>query len=390
MARRGNKEDFIINAETDEIGMLAEIETDMENLPIVEFDKEIPVLPLRNMVMFPQVVMPVTVGRKATQKLVNAAYKNEQPIAVVCQLQGETDEPGYSDLHHIGVIAKVLRIFEMPGGNSTVILQSNGPKVELQSIVRTSPYLQGIVTPLEEEKEETNNDEFKALIDTCKELTTKFIETSDKLSPDTVFAIRNIENSEILVSFVCTNFPFSVEEKIAMLKLDHLQERMFLLIQSLNREIKLASIKQNIQIRTREEIDRQQKEYFLHQQIKNIQDELGSGQDDEIDELREKGEKKKWSKEVAALFEKELAKLERTNTQSPDYNVQLTYLQTIVTLPWNVYTNDNLNITHAEKRLNKDHYGLEKVKERILEHLAVLKLKGDMKSPIICLYGPPG
>ncbi|MGL4852949.1 MAG: endopeptidase La [Phocaeicola sp.] len=390
MARRGKKEDFIMNTETDELGMLAEIETDMENLPIVEFDKDIPVLPLRNMVMFPQVVMPVTVGRTATQKLVNTAYKNEQPIAVVCQLQGETDEPGYAELHHVGVIAKVLRIFEMPGGNSTVILQSNGPKIQLDSIVRTSPYLRGMVTPLEEVGEDTSSDEFKALVDTCKELTTKFIETSDKLSPDTVFAIRNIESPEILISFVCTNFPFSVEEKIAMLKLDKLRERMFLLIQSLNREIKLADIKQSIQLRTREEIDRQQREYFLHQQIKNIQDELGSGQDDEVDELRQKATGKKWSKEVATIFEKELAKLERTNTQSPDYNVQLTYLQTLLGLPWNVYTTDNLNINHAEKRLNKDHYGLEKVKERILEHLAVLKLKGDMKSPIICLYGPPG
>ncbi|MGL4518695.1 MAG: endopeptidase La [Phocaeicola sp.] len=390
MARRGKKEDFIMNAENDEIGMLAEIETDMENLPVVEFDKEIPILPLRNMVMFPQVVMPVTVGRAATQKLVNAAFKNEQPITVVCQLQGETDEPGFADLHHIGVVAKVLRIFEMPGGNSTVILQSNGPKVALDSIVRTSPYLKGMISPIEEEDGDTTSDEFKALIDTCKELTTKFIETSDKLSPDTTFAIRNIESPEILISFVCTNFPFTVEEKIAMLKLNNLQERMFLLIQSLNREIKLASIKQNIQLRTREEIDRQQKEYFLHQQIKNIQDELGSGQDDEVEELRLKGMTKKWSQEIAALFNKELAKLERTNTQSPDYNVQLNYLQTMLGLPWNVYTTDSLNINHAEKRLNKDHYGLEKVKERILEHLAVLKLKGDMKSPIICLYGPPG
>ena len=221
-------------------------------------------------------------------------------------------------------------------------------------------------------------------------MTAKFIDVSEKLSPDTVFAIKNLDNPEILVNFISSNFPFTVEEKIELLKYDVLKERMYRLIQILNREVQLANIKQNIQIRTREDIDRQQREYFLQQQIKNIQDELGGGQEDEIDELRQKGQSKKWGKEVAALFEKELSKLERINSQSPDFNVKLTYLQTLLALPWESYTTDNLNIGNAEKTLNKDHYGLEKVKERILEHLAVLKLRGNMKSPIICLYGPPG
>ena len=218
----------------------------------------------------------------------------------------------------------------------------------------------------------------------------KFIEKSERLAPDTAFAIKNLDHPIILVNFICANFPFSAEEKVQLLRFDSLTDRMYKLIQILNREVRLADIKQAIQLRTREDIDRQQREYFLHQQIKNIQDELGDGQDSEIDELRMKGSRMDWPKEVAATFEKEVAKLERIYPQAPDYSVQLTYLQTMLSLPWCIYTVDNLSIANAEKTLNKDHYGLEKVKERILEHLAVLQLKDDMKSPIVCLYGPPG
>lgn len=390
MVKRKKTEDILMNTDADDISMLAEIQTDTDDLSAIEFEKEIPIMPLRNMVMFPSVVMPVTIGRPSTLKLVNAAYKKKQAIAVVCQVQGDLDDPGFADLYHVGVIAKILRIFEMPGGNTTVIMQSNGPKIHLDNITKTIPYLKGTVTAINENNEEQDSDEFKALTDTCKDLTAKFIDVSEKLSPDTVFAIKNLDNPEILVNFISSNFPFTVEEKIELLKYDVLKERMYRLIQILNREVQLANIKQNIQIRTREDIDRQQREYFLQQQIKNIQDELGGGQEDEIDELRQKGQSKKWGKEVAALFEKELSKLERINSQSPDFNVQLTYLQTLLALPWESCTTDNLNIGNAEKTLNKDHYGLEKVKERILEHLAVLKLRGNMKSPIICLYGPPG
>ncbi|WP_455674067.1 endopeptidase La [Phocaeicola sp.] len=390
MSKRKRTEDILLNAENDDISMLAEIQTDAEETTAMEINKEIPVMPLRNMVMFPSVVMPVTIGRPSTLKLVNSAYKKKLPIAVVCQVQGDTDAPGYSDLYHVGVIAKIIRIFEMPGGSTTVIMQSNGPKFHLDSITRTSPFLKGMVTVIDETIDEQETDEFRTLIETCKELTTKYIETSDKLSPDTVFAIKNLDNPEILINFICSNFPISVEEKIELLNFNSLKERIYRLVQVLNREVQLADIRQNIQMRTREDIDRQQREYFLQQQIKNIQDELGGGQEDEIDELRQKGRSKKWSREIAELFEKEVSKLERINSQSPDFNVQLSYLQTMLSLPWNVYTHDNLSINNAEKTLNKDHYGLEKVKERILEHLAVLKLKGDMKSPIICLYGPPG
>ncbi|MDE5677570.1 endopeptidase La [Phocaeicola sp.] len=388
--KRNKKEEILLNTENDEISMLAEVQTDSDDMNMMKFDQEIAVMPLRNMVMFPSVVMPVTIGRPSTLKLINAAYKKKLPVAIVCQLQGDTDNPGFNDLYHIGVVGKVLRVFEMPGGNTTVIMQSSGTKIHLDDIVKTTPYLKGKVTIIQEEKEQLDTDEFKALIDTCKDLTTRYIETSEKMAPDTVFAIKNMDEPAILVNFTCSNLPFTVEEKVKMLSANNLKDRLYILVKILNREIQLANIKQNIQMRTREEIDRQQREYFLQQQIKNIQDELGSGQEDEIDELRQKGKAKKWSTEMAMLFEKEISKLERINSQSPDFNVQLTYLQTLLGLPWNVFTTDNLNISNAEKTLNKDHYGLEKVKERILEHLAVLKLKGDMKAPIICLYGPPG
>ena len=392
MSKKNKNEDFYMDSENEQISMIAEISTEVEDESTLklEYDKEIPVLALRNMVMFPHVVMPVTIGRNSSLKLVNAAFKKKLPVALVCQLSAEVDDPGYQDLFHIGVIARVLRVFEMPGGNTTAIMQSSGPKIHLDNIVRTLPYMKGMVTPLEEEEVDEHSDEFKALTESCKEQANKFVEKSERLAPDTAFAIKNLDHPMILVNFICANFPFNADEKVQLLRYNNLKDRMYRLIQILNREVRLADIKQAIQIRTREDIDRQQRDYFLHQQIKNIQEELGDGQDNDIDELRAKGARMNWPKEVADVFEKEVTKLERINPQAPDYSVQLTYLQTMLALPWGIYTEDNLNIANAEKTLNKDHYGLEKVKERILEHLAVLKLKDDMKSPIVCLYGPPG
>ena len=393
MSKKNKNEDFYMDSENEQISMIAEISTEIEDESTLklEYDKEIPVLALRNMVMFPHVVMPVTIGRNSSLKLVNAAFKKKLPIALVCQLSTEVDDPGYQDLFHIGVIARVLRVFEMPGGNTTAIMQSSGPKIHLDNIVRTLPYMKGMVTPLEEEEDvDEHSDEFKALTESCKEQANKFVEKSERLAPDTAFAIKNLDHPMILVNFICANFPFNADEKVQLLRYNNLKDRMYRLIQILNREVRLADIKQAIQIRTREDIDRQQRDYFLHQQIKNIQEELGDGQDNDIDELRAKGARMNWPKEVADVFEKEVTKLERINPQAPDYSVQLTYLQTMLALPWGIYTEDNLSIANAEKTLNKDHYGLEKVKERILEHLAVLKLKDDMKSPIVCLYGPPG
>lgn len=354
-------------------------------------NEELPIMTLRNMVMFPSVIMPVTVGRRSTLKLTKAALKGNKPIVIATQKVMEVEDPNLNDLYTTAVVGRVLREFELPGGNTTVILQASTLKVRIDSVTSAKPYLKGKVSALPEDMEmKENNDELDALLDTAKDLCTKFIEVSENGAQEMVFALKNLPQNHMMINYVCTNFPFPIEDKINMLDKSTLKDRLYTLIQVLNKQTKLALIKQDIQLRTREDLDKQQKEYFLQQQIKNIQDELGTGQDEEVENLRAKAAKKQWNEEVGKIFDRELAKLERLNPQSPDYNVQLSYLQVLLSLPWNVYSQDSLNIQNAEKVLNKDHYGLEKVKERILEHLAVLKLKGDMKSPIICLYGPPG
>ncbi len=350
----------------------------------------VPVLPLRNMVLFPGVFMPVAIGRKSSLKLIKEAEKKNLPIAVVCQKDAQTEDPSLEDLHTIGVIGKVIRILEMPDQTTTAILQGS-KRIEVTDIKSAFPYLKGEVEIREEELPAKDDKEFSALVDTCKEAAIRYLKAQDGFHQEMTFAIKNIDNHMFPISFICSNLPIKKDEKIALLEINSYRERTFRLLEILNREIQLAEIKASIQMRVREDIDQQQREYFLQQQIKTIQDELGgSGQEQEIEELRKRSYRMKWTSDVHVVFIKELAKLERTHQQSPDYSVQLNYLQTMLNLPWGEYTEDNLNLTHAEKTLNKDHYGLEKVKERILEHLAVLKLKGDMKSPIICLYGPPG
>ncbi len=371
--------------------LIADFEGNEEYLFKQEIDKCLPILPLRNMVLFPGIVLPVSVGRKSSLKLLNDAIKHNKLIGTVCQLQPETENPELEDLHTVGTVAKIVRIFEMPDQSTTVILQGmqrfNLLEVHEQAILH---YLMGTIVPIKESLPEKDDKEFEVLVDTCKDLAIKYVQT-DNMQTDSGFAIRNITNKMFLVNFICANFPLKIEEKIELLKESSLRNRAYRLVSLLRREIQLAELKANIQMRTREEIDQQQREYFLQQQMKNIQDELGgSAQDQEIDEMTEQAARKKWSMDVRKIFDREMAKLERTNPQSPDYNVQLNYLQTMLNLPWGEYTEDNLNLVNAEKVLNKDHYGLEKVKERILEHLAVLKLKGDLKSPILCLYGPPG
>jgi len=368
---------------------IADFEGNEEQMFDIKVDDSLPVLPLRNMVLFPGVVLPISVGRKSSLKLVNEAYKNNSYIAVLCQKVAETENPEFEDLHTTGTIAKIVRVLEMPDQSTTVILQGMR-RFELENITETHPYLSGKVKLLEDLVPGKDNKEFDALVDACKDLTIRYIKASDTLHQDSAFAIKNISNKMFLINFICTNLPLKKDEKMELLQFTSLQERAYHLLEILNREVQLADIKASIQMRAREDIDQQQREYFLQQQIKTIQDELGGGQDQEVEELRQEATKMQWSKEINDVFTKELAKLERTHPQSPDYSVQLNYLQTMLSLPWNVYTTDNFNLKNAEKTLNKDHYGLEKVKERILEHLAVLKLKGDLKSPIICLYGPPG
>jgi ATP-dependent Lon protease len=290
--------DNILQAEGNDIPMMAEIETLPVDNATDDLTGELPVMPLRNLMIFPSIVMPVSVGRQPTLKLVNQAFQSKEPIIITTQKVSEVDSPKQKDLFPIAVIGKVLRVFEMPGGTITAILQATGPKVQLEEITSTRPFLKGKVSVIEEDMKDEKSDEFKTLIDTCKELSAKVIELSDEISPDTSFALKNLDNNEVLVNFISGNFPFPINEKYELLQTNNLKDRLYRLIQLLNKYIQLATLKQSIQMRTREELDRQQREYFLQQQIKNIQDELGNGQDDEIDELRKKGEKKRWKPEA--------------------------------------------------------------------------------------------
>lgn len=350
----------------------------------------VPILPLRNMVLFPGVAMPVIVGRPKSMRLIKEAVHKKALIGVVCQKEMNTEEPGFDDLYSVGVIADIVRVLEMPDGTTTVILQGK-KRFELESIEESEPYLKGKVTLLDDKMPKKSDREFEALISTIKDLTIKMLGALSEPPRDLIFSIRNNKNVLYLVNFSSSNIPSGAAEKQELLLIGNLKDRAYRLLFILNREYQLIELKASIQMKTHEDINQQQREYFLQQQIKTIQEELGGNINDlEIKELREKGAKKKWPASVAEIFEKEVRKLERLHPQSPDFSIQTQYVQNIVNLPWNEYSKDNFNLNHAQKVLDRDHYGLEKVKERIIEHLAVLKLKGDMKSPIICLYGPPG
>lgn len=376
--------------ENNAFSLIADFDGNEQETFDINTNDSLPVLPLRNMVLFPGVFLPISVGRNSSLRLVHEAERKNLYIAVVCQKTAQVDEPNFEDLHTIGTIGKVVRILDMPDQTTTVIIQGI-KRLELKNLTETYPYMKGEVQLLEDELPSKDDKEFSALVDACKDLTIRYIKTSDAMHQDSAFAIKNLNNHMVLVDFICTNLPLKKDEKIELLRYNSLQKRTFRLLEILNREVQLAEIKMSIQLRAREDIDQQQREYFLQQQIKTIQDELGGGgQEQEIEEMRKKAEAMNWNEDTKAIFMKELAKLERTHPQSPDFSVQLNYLQTMLNLPWGKYTTDNLNLKNAERILNKDHYGLDKVKERILEHLAVLKLKGDMKSPIICLHGPPG
>lgn len=370
--------------------LIADFDGDISSLFDKEIEEILPVLPLRNMMLFPGVVAPVSVGRESSRKLVQQAVKSGSLIAVTTQLDSTVETPTAKDLYPIGVVAKVMRVIELPDGVLTVILQSYS-RFRLGEVTRMKPYMRAHVEKIPEILPEADDREYTALVDTCKDSTIRLIRMSDTVRDEAAFAVRNISNPIFLISFICTNLPFPIEEKSELLAINDEKERAFKLLSILNRESQYATLKRNIQNRTREDLDQQQKEYFLQQQIKNIQSELGD--DSQNDDVREIMEKAKWLKmpdKVAATFNREVEKLKHINMQSPDYNVQLNYLQTLVSLPWGKDTKDNLNIKNAERILNRDHYGMEKVKERILEHLAVLRVRQDMKAPILCLYGPPG
>ncbi len=369
--------------------VIADFDGDDKTIFDVKLDKEIPILPIRNMVLFPGVVMPISVGRKKSLELVKDALSSQQLVGVVCQRTPHTEDPIQKDLYPTGTVAKVIRTLELPDNTTTVILQGTC-RFRLQKLTQKEPYLKGTVRKLREKLPHVNDTEYEAIIENCKDATMEYMHASES-NGSPKFALLNIKNKMFLMNFICANLPFPIAEKEELLELGDLKKRGMRLLSILNREAQFADLKAEIQSRTREDLNDQQREYFLQQQIRNLQEELGSeDEDSEEAELKRKAKTKDWPEKVAKTFNKELDKLSHISPQSPDYNVQLNYLTTVVSLPWNYVTKDSINLKNAERILNRDHYGMEKVKERILEHLAVLKMKGDMKSPILCLFGPPG
>lgn len=376
------------------------IETDTEFIPLISAEDEenmakeavpsiIPILPLRNNVLFPGVVIPITVGRDKSIKLINDAYKGDRTIGVVAQLDADEEEPEADALHKIGTIARIIRLLKMPDGSTTIIIQGK-KRFTMDSVVQTDPYFKAEVTEFPEIKPKSSV-KLEALISSIKEMALKIIQESPNIPSEAAFAIKNIESVSFLVNFISSNMNATVDAKQAMLEEQALETRAKMALRHLTKELQLLEIKNDIQSKVKEDIDKQQREYFLHQQMKTIQDELGDNPvEEEIADLKAKAAKKKWSKEVGESFQRELDKLQRMNPSAAEYSVQMNYLELLVELPWNEYSKDKFDLVKAEKVLNRDHYGLEKVKERILEQLAVFKLKKNLKSPILCLYGPPG
>ncbi len=351
---------------------------------------ELPILPLRNTVLFPGVILPITVGRDKSLKLVREAYANDKIIGAVAQKDAYVEEPSADDIERIGTVAQIIKILEMPDGSTSIIIQGKR-RFEITEMVTEDPYFRAAVKPLSESKPVEKSPRFDAIIGSLKDLSLKIIKLSANIPSEISFAVKNIESSTFLVNFISSNTDINVDEKQELLEIDSLEDRGYKLLEYLTKEVQSLELKKDIQSKVKTELDTQQREYMLHQQMKTIQDELGgSPADQEVEELKEKAADKKWDDETANTFDKELSKLSRMNPAAGEYSVQINYLQTLVDLPWGEYTEDNFDLKNAESVLDRDHFGLEKVKDRILEHLAVLKLKGDLKSPIICLYGPPG
>lgn len=373
--------------------MIADYEGDVTNLFNVNIDGELPILATRNIAIFPGVISPVIIGRKQSLNLLDKLRKhNDAAFAVFCQKDQEVENPEGKDLFEYGVYAKLVKVLEMPGpgNNLTAIIQGLG-RCRLKSITRTMPFMLGEVCPAMEDMPKEKDEEFATAMEDMRSTTLNYIRMNEDLPDESQFALNNISNNVIAVDFVCTNLPFSIEDKELLISTGSIKERVIQTLRVLHKEMQLLELKQNIRSKTREDLDEQQREYFLQQQIKNIKEELGGGEGSpERKDLEEKAKSKAWPEEVDKIFRKELDKLDMFNPQSPEYSIQYNYLQTMTNLPWGEYTKDNLDLKRAQRILNHDHYGMEKVKERILEYMAVLKLRGDLKSPIICLYGPPG
>ena len=378
----------IVDNDAEFIPLLSQEDEDIMNAE--EIPAILPILPLRNTVLFPGVVIPITVGRDKSIQLIRESYSGNKTIGVLAQKDPEVEDPSENDLYRIGTVSNIMKILQMPDGSTTVIIQGK-KRFRLEEMVTDKPYFKAKVSNFESKKKVLQDRNFQALISSLKDLAIQIIKLSPNIPSDAAFAIKNIESPFFLVNFVSSNLNINLEEKQKLLEVSEIKERANKVLAALSKELQMLELKNQIQDKVKHDLDKQQRDYMLNQQLKTIQEELGgNNQQQEIEELRKQSKKKKWSKEVGDTFEKELHKLMRLNPMAMDYSIQVNYLETLIELPWNEFTKDNFDLKHAQQVLDKDHYGLEKVKERIIEYLAVLKLKGDMKSPIICLVGPPG
>jgi ATP-dependent Lon protease len=378
----------IIDSDAEFIPLLSaedELLMNAESIP-----EELAILPLRNAVLFPGVVIPITVGRNKSIQLVREAYKKEKIIGVVAQKDPNVEDPGPEDLYQIGTVAHILKTLQMPDGNTTVIIQGK-KRFKLNQITQQEPYFKAKVESFETEEAPVNDSNFLALMQSIKDIATQIIKDSPNIPAEASIAINNIESPAFLVNFVSSNLNNSAMEKQQLLEISNLIDRANKVLAALTKELQMLDLKNQIQSKVRTDLDKQQRDYFLNQQLKTIQEELGGAPNDlEIKELKAKASKKKWDAEIQKVFDRELAKLIRMHPQAAEYGIQFNYLDYLVEIPWNEYTKDNFDLNNAQKILDEDHYGLEKVKERIIEHLAIYKLKQDMKAPILCLVGPPG
>ena len=367
--------------------MSSEDEEEMNNEDLPEI---LPILPLRNTVLFPGVVVPITAGRDKSIKLINQTNKEGKIIGVVSQKEEGEEDPGIEDINTIGTVAKILKVLKMPDGNTTVIIQGK-KRFQVAEVITTEPYLTATVRAVEEARPAKDNEEFLVIVETIKEKSLAIIKDSPNIPSDASFAIKNIESPSFLINFVSSNLNISVAEKQKLLQINDLQERALETLRYMNLELQKLSLRKDIQTKVHNDINKQQREYFLNQQMKTIQEELGgSTSEAEIEAMRVRGKAKKWNEDTAAHFNKELSKMQRLNPQVAEFSIQKNYLDLLLELPWNEFSKDKFDLKRAKKILDRDHYGLDDVKKRIIEYLAVLKLRNDMKSPIICLYGPPG
>ncbi len=363
---------------------------DDRDLEDVEVPETIPILSLRNTVLFPGVVLPISIGRPRSIQLIKDVYRTDKIVGTVAQKDPDMENPGFEDLHQVGTIGQIVKLLEMPDGSTTAIIQGR-KRMILSELVSDNPYFIARVKSIPEKKPEKLSKDFDAIVGSLKDLSLKIIKINPNISPEATFAIKNIENNTYLINFICSNTDIKVQDKQKLLEINNIRDRGFMLLEFLVQEIQILELKNELQSKVKSDLDQQQREFLLHQQMKTIQNELGGNPvEKEIEEYTKKAETKKWTADVRKIFDKELDKLHRLNPAAAEYSVQVNYIQTLLDLPWGEYTQDNLDLNNARQVLDDDHFGLDDVKERILEHLAVLKLKGDLKSPIICLYGPPG